>query len=244
MFVELNQTLRDGSSSDSLSERTVTIEDQAPTNASFLFYHFASLFLKNSKGNVLFIACDQTEAHYTSVASRLGLMLQARQGQPKRFACLELHSLFSDAVWNSEATALNDCLLKEVDRLCHSFDSEGPLLIIWDNAEILLDLGASLDATRQTLLSLQKAVYSTAGTLVLGVHSSPRDSALSAFLTHWTDYLLITRAIGTGFSKDVTGEVEIQVRRGRTLPTHHLLHYRLGDRSVKFIAPGLAAPIM
>lgn len=248
MFLDLSSRLSLPSASDAVTNGVfISIEDTFPSDGSFLLFHFVSSFLKKPGAKVIFVVLNNAPIHYRTVGAKLSVNIGRAEAEQK------LHFVeISDCVENLvRASEILEKLLQKIDEICPNFD-ENTLLIV-DSVSAFLDLGCCQTEILKFLAVCLEKVSFGKSTLLLLVNKDENNTdtfsdydSLAISFAHMADVRLLTKPVGTGFSKDVSGELTISKRfpGAQTLSEISRLHYRLGERSVQFFEPGMTNPLL
>ncbi|RCN33544.1 hypothetical protein ANCCAN_20622 [Ancylostoma caninum] len=194
----------------------------------FLQLHYCSIFLARKK-RVLIISSNLTESNYRLIFGKLAV-----RWDPSLISVVELGSLLGN-----DFKINGDNVVKELNEL---IDGESPpSLLILEDVGVLERLGIK----PSSIVCLLHRLYSRLVPCVNSVFGLS-DEILANFVKTKTYNMMINKAdftidvtpVGLGFGKDVTGKMEISVRRAAPMPTTSQLLYLTGDRSIKCFYPG------
>ncbi|KAL6731794.1 hypothetical protein Aduo_002623 [Ancylostoma duodenale] len=187
----------------------------------FLQLHYCSVFLARKK-RVLIISSNLTESNYRLIFGKLAV-----RWDPSLISVVELDSLLgNDFKINS------DSVMKELNELIDGESS--PSLLILEDVGVLERLGIK----PSSIVCLIHRLYSRLGPDGLLLASFSMKSKTYNMMINKADFTIDITPVGLGFGKDVTGKMEISVRRAAPIPTTSQLLYLTGDRSIKCFYPG------
>lgn len=263
MFSELNVLLKWDVSS--LPKGKCVIIQESDADGSFLMHHFLSSYLRGGF-SVCFLALAQTFSHYSAVAQRLGLDLNAAKesGQLHFIDGLgcSLELMHDGKGCNEQqnpliATRMKDgttkelfCQIKETLSSSVNGDSDTSLLLI-DDLSLLVSLGLKPIQVDQLVHYCMATLPST--TLVALTHNdtSVEDeeyTTLATHLRHRADIVLVVEGLSSGYCKDVHGQLSITNRMSDDAISgrrqHKAFHYKVLDKTVNFFPIGTSAAVL
>ncbi|EPB76850.1 hypothetical protein ANCCEY_04062 [Ancylostoma ceylanicum] len=187
----------------------------------FLQLHYCSIFFARKK-RVLIISSNLTESHYRLIFGKL-----AMRWDPSLISVVELDSLLGN-----DFKIDGDRVVKELTEV---FSGEStPSLLILEDVGVLERLGIEPSA----IVCLLHRLYSRLGPDGLLLASFSIKTKTYNMMVNKADFTIDITPVGLGFGKDVTGKMEISVRRAAPMPTTAQLLYLTGDRSIKCFYPG------
>ncbi|ORX77336.1 hypothetical protein K493DRAFT_245396 [Basidiobolus meristosporus CBS 931.73] len=245
------------------------ITDTLGANGDFLLYHFLTTFLKPTSVNtrVVLVGFSQIFNHYNLVARKLGVNLTAAKTSG-RFKFVDgLTGLSSGKIPAPPTTVLPttpelvlgplspentlESLLGQLEGLVSS-EEAGQTCLIYDDVSVLLNLGVSVRELQRFMQASRLLMEKNGGTLVSLVHSDqalledPEQESLVKLLMYQTAYILQVKALGSGYSKEVNGQVALirgpSCRDSRFIP--QVLQYKTLDNNVQFFARGFSEGVL
>ncbi|XP_038052176.1 elongator complex protein 6-like [Patiria miniata] len=268
MFLELNSYI--GLDANDPPKGHLILATDSLTDGSFLVHHFLSAFLKGGH-HVYFLALAQSFSHYNAVAQKLGVNLtSARDSGQLTFIngldfSLQLMHAGINGSQEDELIAFQ-CLRDKTatiqplynvirDALSPKQSEQGKSatrLLIIDDLSVLISLGLSVQQVMQFVHYCQASQPET--TVVCLVHHDADvddecNAALITQLRHRAHCLLQVQGLGSGYSKDVHGQLKIVKRdpsgtsANRNQPDK-TLQYKILDKSVTFFAVGTSSAVL
>ncbi|XP_046865002.1 elongator complex protein 6-like isoform X2 [Xenia sp. Carnegie-2017] len=201
---------------------------ESHNDGSFFLHHFLTYYLKAGY-NVVFVALVQSFAHYSCVAQKLGVNLNAFTQNGKL--------VFVEGL----KLALEN--LKTVD-----VTENNPLSYLTSN------LGVSTVDIQDFLHYCQIAVFSPgrAGCMVILVHADANDEdsdeeLLQKMLMYKCDVQLHVTGLKSGYCRDVHGQIEVinhRVALTRGCPSEKIVQYKITNKDVLIFAPGNSTAVL
>ncbi|KAL1920935.1 uncharacterized protein VTP21DRAFT_11570 [Calcarisporiella thermophila] len=237
----------------------IVITDELEAEGNFLLHHFIAQFVKSRK-SVVIVGFSQVLVHYDQCLRKMGVNLkEARQSGYVHFVdgLTSLHATQqegSEPATSSADATLRGSSLKDFYEVIKSYMGNGGLIVI-DDLSALLYSGWSVLEVNQWSKALLRMAEKTGGCVVTLTHADDTlagdmdQEALLNSLLHSADYVLQTRALSSGRSRDVHGQLTLA--RGPRFCTKRLsgfegrtLQYKLMDNNVQFFAKGYSSGVL
>ena len=223
MFVDLNNFLNIKSQSKDANGLVGIVQRNA--DGSFLLHHFVS-FLLSGGADVCLLSFTQTLNHFNSVGNKIGSNITAASKQGKLLFIDGLRLLgsiatpcfsdgdnasFIDSAGRLDTKVLLKSIIHHLDKLKMN-SGKTPNLIV-DNLSVLIDLGCS---TKDVIFMVHylRSYCSDCreNTIVLGMNNDlgeedEENNKLWNYVQHNTYLSLTVSGLGTGYSKEVHGQV-------------------------------------
>lgn len=211
----------------------VMIECNGNCSAGFLLMHF--LATAQSKGmQAIVVTASKNEKAYRTVAARMLMRMTAN------VTFIPIFRFLSSELKNCNDSVLT-ILEKEIETTIRK-NHTGVCLLI-DNATLLSDICQCPTAVINFYRRLQnKLMQENSNFKLVAVFPSYCDT-LTNFKRN-SDFVLHVKHIGTGFAKDVTGELVVFDRFNKITPSKQVFHYCLSDKSTTIYPPGLSNPLL
>ncbi|RUS13699.1 hypothetical protein BC937DRAFT_94904, partial [Endogone sp. FLAS-F59071] len=259
----------------------IVITDTLGADANFLLHHFIANQLKadGGTGKVVLAGLAHIFNHYAIVGKKLvgaigeqGVNLQqAKQSHNLAFidalthlnrAPSSLPPLSSQPPIPSVPTAVlaaSANLRSFYNTLYAALDGDRPLVIL-DDASVLLWSGYDVMDVVGFVRALRVLLQKRNGTLITLIHadeqlaSDPAQDAFVPSVLGMADLVLSIQGLGSGFSKDVHGQLSIIHGAQYTLripslttpplPIPQSVHYKILDNTVQFFARGISEGVL
>ncbi|XP_072029391.1 elongator complex protein 6-like [Amphiura filiformis] len=260
MFNELNVQLNIDTAA--LPKGSFFLINESDVDGSFLIHHFLSAYLKGGS-TVCFLGLAQSYSHYSAVAHRLGLDLNAAKDSGQLHFIDGLNFSLELMHDGNEGTQQNPLLTTRIkdgntkDLYClvkeklSSVTSHGGTLLLIDDLSLLASLGVKPQQIDQFVQYCLASLPSN--TLVTLIHNDPRldDEELSTLATHLrhrADTLLLVEGLSSGYCKDVHGQLTIlHQTSGDTAGCRRqakALHYKVLDKTVNLFPIGTSVAVL
>ncbi|XP_033640438.1 elongator complex protein 6-like isoform X1 [Asterias rubens] len=266
MFSELNDYIGFGPGNPPKGQLMLVTDSL--TDGSFLIHHFLSVFLKGDH-KVCFLALAQSFSHYSAVAQKLGVNLGiARRNEQLTlvngldFSLQLMHDGMEES--HKDERMILQCLKDDkvsvrplYNIITESFaqdhqENSGSRLILIDDLSVLISLGLTVQQVMQFIHYCQTSQPDA--TIVCLVHSDADveddiNLSLITHLRHQCHCFLQVQGLGSGFSKDIHGQLTIikrdpdGTRPNRNQPDR-TLQYKILDKSVTFFAVGTSSAVL
>lgn len=229
-----------------LSGKLVQIVEKHGSNASFMI---SSLMWSASRANtsLCLVALHYPRTHYELVAKNLGFNLKAMI-ENNTAVVLEPYSMYIE-----NTTGFNHIDMSNEENMKRLFldlkktllSMPGKKYLIIDDLSDLMCLGSHVSLVTsfiQYCRNMQDSDNDLA--LIFSSHCSDENedqNVLVNFMAHIADFRVTIAPLKTGFSANVTGNMDVVDNldgASSTVATHRLLHFKLSDRQVKVFAPG------
>lgn len=211
----------------------IMIESEDHSSHAFLILHFINEAV-SSKSKVIVLTAARSEKTYKLIASK---MLVRLSGQVSFIPI----SSFLDDTFNKCSTLILSKLEQAV--LSTLEGSDKVVYLIVDNVTLLCDITHKPLDLVNFLRRLRNLMSFRAVNSIMVLVFPSHCEALTP-CERVSDFVLRTKHIGTGFAKDVTGQLVIFDRRKTITPSEHAFHYYLGDKSIRLYPPGFSKPSM
>ena len=195
--------------------KVITVLQKGETNAAFCLHHFISYSLK-SNGSLILVTLQQSFAHYSNVAAKLGVNLSLAK-QNGKVQCVDLMTQFKNMIiidQDSQNCDMDENIIKGVYETIrdHVSNITGEVVIVIDDISLLMCIGfdPKLIAHFLQYLAILVKENNQKLSLVLGDRCFEHDSQsewLSKSLHHKSDVVVSVAPLSSGFSKDVHGQV-------------------------------------
>ncbi|XP_046865001.1 elongator complex protein 6-like isoform X1 [Xenia sp. Carnegie-2017] len=239
---------------------------ESHNDGSFFLHHFLTYYLKAGY-NVVFVALVQSFAHYSCVAQKLGVNLNAFTQNGKLVFVeglkLALENLKTvDVTENNPLSYLTSkdpkfslkMLYKMIESKICSLNEGHPYLMMIDDVSVFLSLGVSTVDIQDFLHYCQIAVFSPgrAGCMVILVHADANDEdsdeeLLQKMLMYKCDVQLHVTGLKSGYCRDVHGQIEVinhRVALTRGCPSEKIVQYKITNKDVLIFAPGNSTAVL
>ena len=245
MFTGLNAHL----GINDLSKSEFIFVHDSRTDGSFLLHHFISTWLKGQK-NIVLLGLSQSLGHYASACQKLGVNLQVfkEQGQFIYIDGLNiLYNGFKSGASTNPFSPKDMCALL-YERLQGL--SDNPTLVVIDDLTVFLNIGCSLSDIADTLQFLSALSTQSNCSLLALTHfdEDTDDTELKRVcknLKHHASLELQVKALATGYSKDLHGELIVtRLNSSQTIPEKKRLHFKVLDKDMKLFAPGTSSAVL
>uniref|UniRef100_W6NQB7 Nuclear cap-binding protein subunit 1 n=1 Tax=Haemonchus contortus TaxID=6289 RepID=W6NQB7_HAECO len=182
----------------------------------FLQLHYCSTFLK-AKKRVIIISSNLAESNYRVIFSKLAI-----RWDPSLISFLDLDNLLGNQLHIEEEGT--------VIKLIEALDScNQPDLIVFDDVSALERLNMQASAVVCLLYELYNRLEPSGLLLAL---FGMKTKAFSMMVSK-ADFVIELTPVGSGFGKDVTGQMMVNVRGATSTPDNFELLYFTGERSIK-----------
>ncbi|CAG8557448.1 11356_t:CDS:2 [Paraglomus occultum] len=243
----------------------ILITDTLSSEGNFLIHHFIANHLKENR-HVVLVGFNQTLSHYQAIGKKLGIDLSQEKSK-SLFSFIDGLTSFYCSNDTSQSTADTDAssisqssspiednlrkfyvMVKEVVAE-HPVGSAVSLVI--DDLSTLLFAGIQVEAVLRFVKNCRLLIEKNGGSLTLLVHGDDilmHDINYELFvksLMYQSEYILSTRGLSSGYSRDVSGDITI-ARGPRNNDTSYRTaswHYKTLDNNVQFFAKGHSAGI-
>ncbi|RIA88228.1 hypothetical protein C1645_775563 [Glomus cerebriforme] len=254
------------------NKKSILITDTLSASGNFLIHHFIVNQIKSDK-HVVLVGFSQIFNHYLIIGRKLGvnLTLASQKGlfsfidgltslysqtDSKQTSVLTPNSL-SDSPISKESLQNFYKIIKQIIETRHSSINDSRICLIFDDLSVLIYSGFNIKDILEFVKACRMMIEKYNGSLVMLIHadedvsqSSPDDELDQEIflksLIYQSEYLLSVRGLGSGFSKDVSGEITIA--RG---PRNHdklfrpsTLHYKILDNNVQFFVKGFSQGVL
>ncbi|KHN76108.1 hypothetical protein Tcan_05152 [Toxocara canis] len=226
MLVEVSNVL------GSFPYDVISLQSEGASSPCFLLLHFIADAI-NRNAILVLVTSSRSERAYRILASKA----MVRLTDNIRF--VSLGELFTDELDTADDTSflnrLHEAILSKID------NQSDEAFVMFDNLSLLCDVMRDPSSLVTFLRQLQISVHAKEihPKLILTLQST---CDVSTLVLHKSDFVLKTKPIGSGFAKDVTGQLTIIPQANQETASTTILHYHLGDRSVHIFPPGLARP--
>lgn len=224
-------------------------------DGNFLMHHFISQYAKN-KGTASILGFAQTLTHYSNVGHKLGVNL-TNMVKEQSLHFIDGLTLILDAF--SKGTSENvlpnpgstDSTLKQLWKLIRndisSFTDGVPHLFIIDDITALINIGFSVQEVFDFVHYCKSLSEKHKTSFLIGCHENEEDedySLIESRLQQYATMKIHVQALKTGYSKDLSGEMQIFNFRNVYSSSMKTLHFKLMDRDVRFFAPGTSTAVL
>jgi len=231
-----------------ISQDFIVITD-TDIDGNFLLHHFISNFLQKRKGRVCLLGFAQTQSHYTSACHKMGVNLQTANTK-KDFVFVDMLRMIYDGFMAETADSNN--LFSDVDSLKPLMElvnvivaGDSPSLVVVDDISTLVNIGVPVQIIADFLHYCKTLITQKDVTFVFLSHADTEDPELSllhCWLKRYVTLEINVRALKSGFSKELSGDMSITHNNKQHTAKH--LHFKLLDKDVKFYAPGTASVVL
>uniref|UniRef100_A0A915C987 Elongator complex protein 6 n=1 Tax=Parascaris univalens TaxID=6257 RepID=A0A915C987_PARUN len=216
---------------ESVPYDVISVVSEGGSSPCFLLLHFVSEAIKRNARAVL-LTTMRSERAYRIIASKAMVRLNTNV----RF--VSLNEFLTDELVADDTLLLNrlrEAILREVG------DEDDEAFMLFDNLSLLSDVLKNASSVIPFLRQLQISVRAKGihPKLILTLQSM---CDVSTVIMHKSDFVLKIKLIGSGFAKDVTGQLTTIAQADREVASITIMHYHLGDRSVHVFSPGLVIP--
>ncbi|MFH4978531.1 hypothetical protein AB6A40_005240 [Gnathostoma spinigerum] len=226
MIAELSKVL------DGRVTELITISSADASAPHFLIFHFIDVALRNNR-DVILVSARRGRRSNRVIASKLAI----RSSEKIKFINIRDH--LKDDLLSSGRH-----LLKSLDKaIGENIESCGaPISLMFDDFSIIHDIGVTATDSMNFLRKIEKKLWERHPDPMMVV-TFCSDCPLIPIMQLKSDVVLQTSLIGTGFAKDVTGKLSLRMREDDAAAPL-IYHYRLTDRSVQVMPPGLLRPAL
>uniref|UniRef100_A0A7I4XWJ9 Elongator complex protein 6 n=1 Tax=Haemonchus contortus TaxID=6289 RepID=A0A7I4XWJ9_HAECO len=187
----------------------------------FLQLHYCSTFLK-AKKRVVIISSNLAESNYRVIFSKVAI-----RWDPSLISFLDLDNLLGGRLHIDEGGTIT----RLIEALDHCIK---PDLIVFDDVSALERLNMQASAVVYLLYELYNRLEPSGLLLAL---FGLKTKAFSMMVSK-ADFVIGLTPVGSGFGKDVTGQMIVNVRGATSTPDNFELLYFTGERSIKGFYPG------
>ncbi|CAG8540425.1 8789_t:CDS:2 [Rhizophagus irregularis] len=219
------------------NKKSILITDTLSASGNFLIHHFIVNQIKSDK-HVILVGFSQIFNHYLTI----GLL-----------TCDSL----SDSPISKESLHNFYKIIKQIIETRHSSIDDSRVCLIFDDLSVLIYSGFSVRDILEFVKACRMMIEKYNGSLVMLVHAdeditqSSLDDELDQeiflkSLIYQSEYLLSVRGLGSGFSKDVSGEITIArgPRNQDKWFRPSTLHYKILDNNVQFFVKGFSQGVL
>ncbi|ORX56949.1 hypothetical protein DM01DRAFT_1320069 [Hesseltinella vesiculosa] len=249
------------------SQTHLVITDTLNANGNFLLHHFISNHLKADR-RVVLIGLSQIYNHYFLINRKLGMNLLPYK-QSGQFVFLDGTTHLNDYSLDTPYPPLNtpstpsdtldgskektDACLQRFYQTIRQHIQPGTLLIL-DDASALLMNGFGVRPVTLFLQKLSGLMQTVEGTLIdlihadeQGVEDVEQDGFVKSVL-QLSDLVLQVQALGSGFARDVHGQLSIlygpKFLPGTCSTQPQSMHYKIMDNNVTFFPKGVSQGVL
>jgi len=239
------------------TQEFIYIQENDDANGSFILYHFLSMFIKNH-GNVRLINLAETLVHYTYALQKLNTNIKEATDVEKKFIFIDALKLIN-ATFDNTAVEENPFVnidkkdfnfkdfLEYILKIVNTSNDNTPTLIIVDDFSTFLNIGIH----HQTIVDLTHYLKLLSCKFHLNVlvrcNNKQEDDELCVINNALQSYSTIHFNISplkTGYSRELSGQIEMTRYKDVTKCIEQHLQYKLLDKDVKFIAPGTSSAVL
>lgn len=223
--------------------KVVSLVEESYADNSFCLSCFMWLALSTQDKGVCILTLHHSLRHYYHVGMRLGYNLSTAFGT--RFVAVDAVDIKEAHAKAGKKDELNAKLVFSLVREKMIFLKKQckQIFLLIDDVSDFLNLGVPL---REVQLFIHYVLihFKNHSTIIISTHCNEDDSEqtnIKNTLMHISDLRLVIRNLETGFSKEVTGSIEVSVAtddriQGWSQPI--LYHYKTKDRSINVFLPG------
>jgi len=266
MYTTFNAHL--GIDKEALANETIFISDQG-IDGNFLLHHLIAHSL-NTGTRVCVLGIAQTLTHYASTAHKLAVNLH-KAIDNKQFVFIDALTLLFDGFTSCHADDSDDdddadddddksnnlFAISPVDPnfslkalfslIASQVVDEAPIMVIVDDLTALINIGVPVQHIANFVHYCKSLTHTKNVSFVHLAHheDDPEYTLLQSWLRHYATMEIHARAMKTGFSRELSGELNILRRSAKhSSVMAKRLHFKLLDKDVRFFAPGTSSAVL
>lgn len=251
MYTGFNTYL--GYEDKSLLEHEFVVLSSKKIDGNFILHHFISQYLKNNARIVLF-GFSQILTHYSSACHKLGVNISMARDN-NQFVYVDILQLMQDGflcenpsedVIFSNLNSSTFSLKKIYKMIQANIPADKPTLVLIDDITTMVNIGVSVQDVCDFIhyckvLSMQKNA-----SFIISTQHNEDDVEYTAILSQLKSYATLqihVKALATGYSRDLSGELNI-VKHSENPLSARRLHFKLNDKDAKFFSPGMSSAVL
>nr|XP_002120664.1 elongator complex protein 6 [Ciona intestinalis] len=245
MFDQLNNFLG-WRTTDGLKEDFILLKDGGPSfiEAPFLLHHFISFYLRSGH-KVVLTSLEQTPPHYVVSGSKIGCNLEREISERNLEVVDLLGSSLNEYLSLNEDKSNSSSTLKDLYQKLQKMTWK---VLIIDDVSLLLSLGHNENDVINFLHYLHVLSRKKGGCLITLLHHTvDYDLALYRKCERLASLTIEVQALGTGFSKDVHGNlcaVKRNVLNNASVQRKTSKQFKLTDRTLHIFAAGTSSAVL
>jgi len=233
--------------SESCRESNFIVVTDVNIDGNFLIHHFISHFTK-SNGSISILGMAQTQTHYSSATHKLGVNLQQllKDGRLKFIDGLQyVCDAFTDKT--NERSPLKDLTVMVDEAITSTSTHQNGHLFVIDDLTALLNIGCSTQNVFDFIHHCKVMSEKHNISFLLLSHADMEDdeyAMLSSRLQQYASLHVNAQALRTGYSKDLSGEMQVYNFKNPYATSKKVLHFKLMDRDMRTFAPGTSSAVL
>ncbi|CAG9535243.1 unnamed protein product [Cercopithifilaria johnstoni] len=180
---------------------------------------------------VIYVSATRSMLAFKAMASKVMIRLS------EKLKFLSVSRFLLDDFIKDNDDTLFACLLEDINKHVEKDDNE--VFIIFDNFTVFCDFTNTASHIPAFIRRLRQFNKNLEIKLVITFQSKDE---ISNIILHESDIIIRIKRIGNGFARDVTGQLHVMERSGKTPYSENIFNYHLSDRSARLFLPGMSRP--